>query len=106
MVLANSRFQIDVTEQRPQPLVPAPHPSASAKAQDERITSRIPLTRDFFNGLLGRTRVFLRLWKINLSLSGAFTQARLGAALKHPLWLTEQWEVEARRPRIEAKGQL
>ena len=32
MVLANPRFQIDVAEQRPRPLVPAPHPFASAKA--------------------------------------------------------------------------
>ena len=40
MILANPRFEIDVTEQRPRPLVPAPHPSASAKAPDERITSR------------------------------------------------------------------
>ena len=52
MILADPRFQIDVTEQRPRPLVPAPHPFVSANAQDEENHSTIPLARDFFNSLL------------------------------------------------------
>src|SRR3984957_19201868 len=31
MVLANSRFEIDVTEQRPRPLIPTPHPPPPPK---------------------------------------------------------------------------
>ena len=40
MILADPPFEIDVTEQRPRPLIPTPHPSSSAKAQDNKITSR------------------------------------------------------------------
>ena len=56
--------------------------------------------------ITGRTRVFHRLWKISLDLPRAFTRAQLGRGPEADLWLSERWEVEARRPRIEAKGQL
>jgi hypothetical protein len=53
MVLANSRFDIDVTEQRPRPLIPTPirHLRQSARRQNH-IT--IPQARDSFDGMLGR----------------------------------------------------
>jgi hypothetical protein len=40
VILANPRFEIDLAEQRPRPLVPAPHPFASAKPQGHGITGR------------------------------------------------------------------
>jgi hypothetical protein len=52
MSLANPPLEIDVTEKRPRPLVPASHPSVSATAQDRQNHTAIPLPRDFFNGLL------------------------------------------------------
>ena len=52
MILANPSLEIDVTEKRPRPLVPASHPSVSATAQDRQNHIAIPLPRDFFNGLL------------------------------------------------------
>ena len=52
MILANPPLEIDLTEKRPRPLVPASHPSVSATAQDRQNHIAIPLPRDFFNGLL------------------------------------------------------
>ena len=49
MVLANPRFEIDVTEQRPRPLVPAPHPVRLRQTARRKNHIAIPLARDFFN---------------------------------------------------------
>jgi hypothetical protein len=40
VILANPPFKIDLTEKRPRPLIPASHPSVSAKTQHDRITSQ------------------------------------------------------------------
>ncbi len=40
-VVPTRASKIDVAQQRPRPLVPDPRPSASAKAQDDRITGRV-----------------------------------------------------------------
>jgi hypothetical protein len=66
MVLADPPFEIDVTEQRPRPLIPAPHPSPPPNAtRQNHIT--IPVARDFFNGVLGGAETRPRRHKLRWS---------------------------------------
>ena len=52
MILVDPRFQIDITEERSRPLVPAPHPIPPQNPQNERIQADSAAS-DFFNSLLG-----------------------------------------------------